>query len=75
MPPNMFYELHPFHLLMAEERLTLLQVGPALGRLLPEAQAGDPFGYHFKVGCPGLGTGRGGVLGEWRSGRRFEPLY
>ncbi|KIY96769.1 guanylate cyclase, partial [Monoraphidium neglectum] len=52
MPPNMFYELHPFHLLMAEERLTLLQVGPALGRLLPEAQAGDPFGYHFKIRHP-----------------------
>lgn len=48
MPAALFYNLHPFHMLM-DSRLKLLQWGPALARLVPGLCVGDHLRQHFKV--------------------------
>jgi len=49
MPPGLFYKLHPFHLLLAED-LTVLQAGAAVLRIAPSLKLGDALVRHFKVG-------------------------
>jgi hypothetical protein len=48
MPPGLFYRLHPFHLLLAED-LTVVQAGPAIRKIAPALAMGDELGKHFKV--------------------------
>lgn len=48
MPAPMFYELHPFHLVM-DRQLQLLQWGAAIGRVVPDLQAGQHVRHFFKV--------------------------
>jgi hypothetical protein len=48
MPAPMFYELHPFHLVM-DRQLQLLQWGASIGRVVPDLQAGQHVRHFFKV--------------------------
>lgn len=48
MPPAMFYELHPFHLVM-DRQLRLLQWGASIGRVVPDLQVGQHVRDFFKV--------------------------
>lgn len=51
MPPALFYRLHPFHVLLADD-LSVLQAGPGLRRIAPACRPGEPFVRHFKVRHP-----------------------
>jgi hypothetical protein len=68
MPAPMFYELHPFHLLM-DRQLQLLQWGAAIGRVVPDLRVGQHVRDLFKVsgvqpaGWEGGFRTRGGVGG------------
>jgi hypothetical protein len=44
----MFYELHPFHIIM-DDQLRLLQWGAAVGRCMPELQIGRHVRDFFRV--------------------------
>ena len=46
-----FALLHPFHLVM-DEQLVLRQMGPAIPKLVPGLQAGEPFANCFQVQRP-----------------------
>jgi hypothetical protein len=48
MPPPLFYELHPFHL-VCDTSLRLLQWGAAVGRVVPELQNGRLLHECFRV--------------------------
>jgi hypothetical protein len=48
MPADLFYRLHPFHLLLDEE-LRVLQAGWALGRVAPGLVPGEALTSHFRV--------------------------
>ncbi|KAF8066284.1 Gucy1b1 [Scenedesmus sp. PABB004] len=51
LSPALFYELHPFHLIM-DEGLTLLQWGPGVARVVPELAEGQHLRQHFKFKHP-----------------------
>ena len=46
-----FALLHPFHLVM-DEQMVLRQMGPAIPKLVPGLQAGEPFASCFRVQRP-----------------------
>jgi hypothetical protein len=48
MPAPLFYELHPFHLVL-DQQLALLQWGGAVGRVVPELRRGRHVGECFRV--------------------------
>lgn len=52
MPAPMFYELHPFHIIM-DSQLQLLQWGAAIGRVVTELRVGQHVREYFRVrtGC------------------------
>lgn len=52
MPAPMFYQLHPFHIIM-DSQLNLLQWGAAVGRVLPDLAVGQHVRDFFRVrtGC------------------------
>lgn len=70
MPAPMFYELHPFHLVM-DRQLQLLQWGAAIGRVMPDLQAGQHVRHFFKVigqkGFCGCRLEAEGFGGSWAS--------
>lgn len=48
MPNDLFYRLHPFHLIM-DTQCHLIQAGPAMARVCPNMRVGEPIVKYFKV--------------------------
>jgi guanylate cyclase soluble subunit beta len=51
MPAPLFYELHPFHMLL-DDSCRVLQAGPALLRISPSLRVGDDVVRHTRIRHP-----------------------
>jgi len=51
MPRDVFYELHPFHVLL-DDQLVVLQHGAGVARVAPGIKPGDPVRAHFRLAHP-----------------------
>jgi serine/threonine protein kinase len=51
MPRDVFYELHPFHMLL-DDQLVVLQHGAGLARVAPGIKPGDRAAQHFRLSHP-----------------------
>eukprot|EP00878_Enallax_costatus_P026891 GHUV01028902.1.p1 GENE.GHUV01028902.1~~GHUV01028902.1.p1 ORF type:complete len:767 (+),score=239.67 GHUV01028902.1:298-2598(+) len=51
MPAHLFYELHPFHLIL-DASMHLVQAGPAIKRVVPDMQMGRHIRDHFRCKHP-----------------------